>query len=311
MRSVCRQVTAGLLLVGAPAVLVLAVLAPAAGSQTSGSDAPSASSASVTVLRETFVDETRASPASKLQPAASSRTLETTIAFPDGLRRRLPLVLLAHGSAGNPNKFTQLIDTWARAGYVVVAPLFPRSSDVGGNLVGDYVEQPADLTFVLDEVLRANRRTGSDLRGRVDPDRIGLAGLSLGGFTTYGAVFNSCCRDDRIDAAILMSAVLGPFPNGVYDFRSVPTLLLHGDADPLYPQSTSAYPQLAAPKWFVTIQGGTHAFPFEDDPEASDELVETVTTAFWDRYLKGERAAAKRIVNAIDASGLATLQREL
>jgi len=35
--------------------------------------------------------------------------------------------------------------TWARAGYVVVAPLFPRSSDTGGNLVGDYVEQPADL----------------------------------------------------------------------------------------------------------------------------------------------------------------------
>ena len=60
-----------------------------------------------------------------------------------------------------PYKFNQLMETWARAGYVVVAPLFTRSSDVGGNLVGDYVEQPADLTFVLDRVLEANRRRRS------------------------------------------------------------------------------------------------------------------------------------------------------
>jgi predicted dienelactone hydrolase len=264
----------------------------------------------VTVFEKAFVDESRPSPASNTQPAAPERTLVTTIAYPTGTRRPLPLVLLAHGANGNPNKFTQLIDTWARAGYVVVAPLFPRSSDTGGNLVGDYVEQPADLSFVLDHVVRMNRGKTSPLRGRIDPDHIGLAGLSLGGFTTYGTVFNSCCRDGRVDAAILMSAVFGPFPSGTYDFRSVPTLLLHGDADGLYPHSVNAYPQLAAPKWFVTIQGGTHAFPFEDTPEASDELVKTVTVAFWDRSLKGERRAAQEIVDAVDTSGLATLQRE-
>jgi predicted dienelactone hydrolase len=265
----------------------------------------------VTVVHETFVDESRPSPASQLQPEAPSRTLETTIAFPTRAKGPLPLVLLAHGSNGNPSKFTQLIDTWVRAGYVVAAPLFPRSSDTGGNLVGDYVEQPADVSFVLDRVLRLNRTRRSELDGRIDPKRIGLAGLSLGGFTTYGTVFHSCCRDDRIDAAILMSAVLGSFPNGTYDFRSVPTLLVHGDADGLYPQSVNAYPQLAAPKWFVTLHGGTHAFPFEDTPEASDELVRAVTTAFWDRYLKDERRAQRAIVDAVDASaGLATLQRE-
>jgi predicted dienelactone hydrolase len=266
--------------------------------------------APVTVFEKTFVDESRPSPASETQPAAPERTLVTTIAYPAAARRPLPLVLLAHGADGNPHKFTQLIDTWARAGYVVVAPRFPRSSDAGGNLVVDYVEQPADLRFVLDRVLRMNRGKSSALRGRIDPHRIGLAGLSLGGFTTYGTVFSSCCRDDRIDAAILMSAILGSFPNGTYEFRSVPTLLLHGDADGLYPQSVNAYPQLAAPKWFVTIHGGTHAFPFEDMPEASDELVKTVTVAFWDRYLKGERRGSGRIVDAVDASGLATLQRE-
>jgi predicted dienelactone hydrolase len=269
----------------------------------------------VTVVHETFVDESRPSPPSRLQPEAPSRTLETTIAYPTPVkgeagRRPLPLVLLAHGADGNPDKFTQLIDAWARAGYVVVAPLFPRSSDTGGNLVGDYVEQPADVSFVLDRVLALNDQKRSELRGRIDPKRIGMAGLSLGGLTTYGTVFHPCCRDDRIDAALLMSAVLGTFPDGEYDFRSIPTMLVHGDADGLYSQSIGAYPQLAAPKWFVTLHGGTHAFPFEDTPEASDELVRTITTAFWDRSLKGERKATRTIEDAVEASGLATLQRE-
>jgi dienelactone hydrolase len=224
----------------------------------------------------------------------------------------LPLVLLAHGANGNPYKFNQLMETWARAGYVVVAPLFPRSSDTGGNLVGDYVEQPADLSFVLDRVLAANRARRSPLRHRIDPRHIGLAGLSLGGFTTYGTVFHSCCRDDRIDAAILMSAILGPFPGGEYQVRAVPTLLVHGDADGLYPQSVDAYPRLAPPKWFVTLHGGLHATPFEDDRAPSDDLVRAATTAFWDRYLKGRQHAAQRIVDAVDGSaGAATLQREL
>ena len=265
----------------------------------------------VTVLHQTYVDRSRPSPASDLQPAAPDRTLETTIAFPTNAKRPLPLIALAHGANGNPVRFSYLIDAWARAGYVVVAPLFPRSSDVGGNLVGDYVQQPADVSFVLDRVLEANRTKGSPLHHRIDPHHIGLAGLSLGGFTTYGTVWNSCCRDDRIDAALLMSAVFGPFPNGTYDLRSVPALLVHGDADGLYPHSVKTYPQLAPPKWFVTLHGEGHAPPFNDEPAPSDELVRTITTAFWDRYLKGERAGAERILAAVDASnGAASIQHD-
>jgi len=288
----------------AAAGLVVAVT-PVAVAAAAADDRP------VTVLHETYVDRSRPSPASDLQAAAPDRALETTITFPSNAKGRLPLVLLAHGSNGNPYKFNQLFETWARAGYVVVAPLFPRSSDTGGNLVADYVEQPADVSFVLDRVLAANRKRGSPLYGRIDPKHIGLAGLSLGGLTTYGTIFNSCCRDNRIDATILMSGVLGPFPNGVYEFRSVPALLVHGDADGLYPQSTAAYPQLAPPKWFVTLHGGQHATPFEDDRSPSDDLVRTVTTAFWDRYLKGDRGGPRRIVAAVDASnGAASIQHD-
>jgi len=264
---------------------------------------PSVSSATpndprVTVLQQTYVDGSRPSPASDTQPAAPDRTLVTTIAYPSAARGRLPLVVLAHGSNGNPDKFTELIQTWARAGYVVAAPLFPRSSDTGGNLVGDYVQQPRDVSFVLDHVLAADRSRTSPLHGRIDPRHIGLAGLSLGGFTTYGTIWNSCCRDRRFDAALLMSAILGPFPNGSYDFRSVPALLVHGDADGYYPQSPKAYPQLARPKWFVTLHGGQHATPFENTPDPNHAFVRTITTEFWNRYLKGDTAAEQQIVAA-------------
>jgi dienelactone hydrolase len=281
------------------------------GSGSSAVGAGTADTTGLTTLTETFVDDTRAAPASATQPEAPSRTLVTTITFPKGAKRPLPLVVLAHGADGNTNKFDELIARWARAGYVVAAPLFPRSSDVGGNHIPDVAQQPADVSFVIDEVLRLDKAKRSPLHGRVDPKHIGLGGMSLGGWTSYGAVFHPCCRDDRIDALILMAAVRGGFDGGEYEFRSLPTLLVHGDADPLYPQSVGAYPDLQAPKWFATLHGGTHAWPFEDAPDPYTEVVGATTTAFWDRYLEGERSAAAALEDAVAASGgLATLQRD-
>jgi predicted dienelactone hydrolase len=265
----------------------------------------------LTTITETFVDDTRTSPASATQPEVPSRTLVTTIMFPKASKKPLPLLVLAHGANGNTNKFDELIARWAKAGYVVAAPLFPRSSDVGGNYIQDVAQQPADVSLVIDEVLRLNRAKKSPLRGRVDAKRIGLGGMSLGGWTSYGAVFHPCCRDTRIDALVLMAAVRAGFAGGDYEFRSVPTLLLHGDADGLYPQSTGAYPEMVAPKWFVTLAGGTHASPFEDTPDPYTEVVGATTVAFWDRYLKGDRRAAAALEAAVAASGgLASLQRD-
>ena len=296
-------------------VRVLAVATAGAALIVSSGPSPAgagtADTTGLTTLTTTFVDTTRASPASATQPAVPSRTLVTTITFPKSAKKPLPLLVLAHGADGNTNKFDELMARWAHAGYVVAAPLFPRSSDVGGNYIQDVAQQPADVSYVIDEVLRLNRAKKSPLHDRIDRKRIGLGGMSLGGWTSYGAVFHACCRDDRIDALVLMAAVRAGFDGGEYEFRTIPTLLVHGDADGLYPHSTAAYPDLVAPKWFVTLHGGTHASPFEDSPDPYTEVVGATTTAFWDRYLKGERPAALALEDAVAASGgLATLQRD-
>jgi predicted dienelactone hydrolase len=264
---------------------------------------------------KTFVDRSRPAVATAATPAADERVLETTIAYPAAADAPAPLVVLAHGYNANPGKFLELIGAWAEAGYVVAAPQFPLTNDVTNRdgPADDVFNQPADVSYVIDRMLALDERRGP-LRGRIDAKHIGLAGLSLGGWTTYGVVFDTCCRDERIDAAIAMSALRGEFPGGTYELESVPVMLMHAAADPLYSTSAATYPLLAAPKWFVTLHGGTvlrHAAPFEDSPDPADDLVRRATTSFWDRYLRGRVRAERTLLEAAQpADGSATLQHE-
>jgi len=257
---------------------------------------------------ETFVDSSRPTQ----EPTASpDRTLVTTIRVPDR-EDPAPLVVLAHGFNGHPRKFEKLTTAWAQAGYVVAAPRFPLTSDdVAEAVLGDVEEQPADVSFVIDEMLRLNDEDGSVVDGRIDPDHVGVAGLSLGGITTLGVTYHSCCRDDRIDAAIAMASVQYPF-TGAYELAGVPLLLFHGDADPVvaHESSVDTFAVAAPPKFFVTIVGGGHFEPFEDIEDPADELVQTVSTDFWDLYLAEQPSALDRLLADADAPGLTAVQYE-
>jgi len=105
-----------------------------------------------------------------------------------GRQGPFPLIVFAHGFAGHPDKFTKLFAAWAAGGYVVAAPAFPLTNDHVTIDGGDAVNQPADVSFVLDEVLALGKRRGSRLFHAVKRSRIGAAGLSLGGVTTYSVV---------------------------------------------------------------------------------------------------------------------------
>src|SRR5215211_2295914 len=82
----------------------------------------------VAELTETFVDESRPTESPSGQGNAPTRTLVTVIRYPqsDG---PFPLIVLAHGQTGHPNKFKQLTTAWASAGFVVAGPLFPLTSN--------------------------------------------------------------------------------------------------------------------------------------------------------------------------------------
>ena len=263
----------------------------------------------VQTLTETFVDESRPVEDPLDDRNAPERTLVTDVYVPDG-EGPFPLVVHAHGFDGNPGKHTELLTHWAEAGYVVAAPAFPLTNDLTTaetgtrGIVDDYVNQPADVAFVIDETLRLSNGDHPVLGGRVDPERIGVSGLSLGGATLYGLVFHDCCRDGRIDAVILMSARPLHYDDGDYELGGVPTLLLHSTDDTFvrYREAEDAYGALDPPKFLVTLEGDEHFEPYEDVASPFDQVVRDVTLPFWDAYLVGDDAAVDRLVEAADAS---------
>jgi predicted dienelactone hydrolase len=189
----------------------------------------------------TFVDHSRPTAANNGAPGKDSRTLRTIVYFPAS-DRRFPLIVFAHGLTGVGPIYNVILRAWAEAGYVVAAPDFPLSSGgtPGGAIAGDYINQPADESFLIDQLLLANDDPASPLYGRIDPDRIGASGQSLGGMTTFGLAFNTCCGDTRIDAAVPMAGQLLPFPGGEYDpLIGPPLLIIHGDADDSVPYSSA------------------------------------------------------------------------
>jgi dienelactone hydrolase len=257
-------------------------------------------------LTDTFVDTSRTTESANGQGNAPTRTLVTVIHYPqsDG---PFPLIVLAHGQTGHPNKFSQLTTAWASAGFVVAAPVFPLTNNqITFETDGDYANQPADVSFVINQMLaRSSEKTGP-LTRRVDKKHIGVAGLSLGGATVYGIAFNRCCRDQRIDAALVMAGILLPY-DGAYEFPSVPLLIINGNGDS---RGRDPYGMASPPKYLMTLERPTHSPPFEDTPDPADELVVTVTVDYWHAYLYEQRAALAALSTNAMVPGVATLEQQ-
>jgi predicted dienelactone hydrolase len=107
-------------------------------------------------------------------------------AFPDG-ERKYPLILLSHGIGGSAFSLAWLAEALAREGYIVAA--VNHHGNTGAEpkyLVQGFIlwwERAQDIKVLLDRLLE-----DESLRDRIDRERIGVAGFSLGGYTALSAV---------------------------------------------------------------------------------------------------------------------------
>ncbi|MEY2958579.1 MAG: hypothetical protein RLZZ01_1147 [Actinomycetota bacterium] len=286
--------------------LLLVVLAGCSSTSTgTGSDATTHVATPVAELvrpydtaRETrtYVDDSRATRANGSAPALPTRTLVTTIVHPTSdAGAPFPLVVFAHGFGGNEDLLIPLATSWARAGFFVAIPRFPltTTSAPGGVNGSDIVEQPADVGFVIDSVIAESEDANSPLHDLVDPDSLALAGHSNGAITTLGTIANSCCRDRRIDAAIVFAGTTSPFGGGTYDLRDIPPVLfVHGTDDALidFDMGARAFNDAASPKGMLRIENGSHVSILV--PTAPEFVaVERTTTDFLDATLRADAAA--------------------
>ncbi len=227
-----------------------------------------------------------------------------------------PLVVFAHGLGASPQGYQQLLSDWAAAGYVVAAPLFPLSSGdtPGGPDGGDIGNQPADMSFVIDQVLKASAASSGPLSGLVDANEIGAAGHSNGAITTLGLIGNSCCRDTRIKAAVVMAGTTEGLGRGRYQLADAPPLLivqdLHDGLVP-YPDAVAVYNQARGPKALLALDwdsrpdptGATAHMAASGVVGTTADAVVRSTTAFFNAFLKHEHGA----LQAVSADGRSSL----
>ncbi len=289
-----------------------------AGAQPGVKGAAPETAAGVSRLDVTLVDPSRRTVGDDIDGRYPCRILPTEIRYPTRTTAPVPMIVVAHGLDGSPTSLGPLLDAWSAAGYVVVAPTFPvtEKDDDGTTVPQVFVDQAKDLRFVIDQIEdRGSPGIPVAVRSEIDLAHIGVAGMSLGGQAVYGILVNTCCEDRRVSAGIAMAAVFRQIRGHTYQQHPIPLMLIQGDADRGFHNSLRAYPQLAPPKWFVTLHGERHAPPFEIPLGPAAPLVRTVTTDFWDLYLKQDPAAGDRIVAAVDASTAAgvsaALEREL
>jgi len=214
--------------------------------------------------------------------------------------------------AGDQSIF--LTEALARAGYVVAAIDHADASRSSGRREPPSFANPAswddakfrdranDLRFLLDHLLDRARDSRDPLGARIDPDRVGAVGHSLGGYTLLGVGgARASWRDDRVRALALLSPYVAPFAGRKSLGVRAPVMLQGGTLDVfITPSLPHIYRQLSAPKYFATLRGENHfgwtnlaclgRTTVDCARSGNPREIVALTSAFFDRHLRAKRA---------------------
>jgi dienelactone hydrolase len=258
-----------------------------------------------------------------------------------------PFIIFSHGLGGSRESYEYLGQFWAAQGYVTVHLQHPGSDEsvwqdagLGQRMTAmrQAAAQPRhalnrvqDVSFAIDELTRLNA-TNSMWRGKLDMNRIGVAGHSFGAHTTLtiaGAVYagwsETTLADPRVKAAIPMSA---PVPanqarlEAAFAGVKIPCLHMTGTKDDS-PIGDMKATERRLPfdhcrnsdQYLITFTDGDHAIfggrerPLGRRNDAEfQRLICQSSLAFWDAYLRDDAEAkkwlTKKFENALSKTGV-------
>ena len=179
-----------------------------------------------------WVDRSRRTPKNGDYPGSAERQFRVSLWFPKEALGEHPLVVFSHGLMSSRKGCTHMAEHLASYGYVVVSADHPLSNAQapGGATYLDVVNQPSDVSFLIDHVM-GNEASARSFKGSIDPERIGVFGISLGGATATLTAFHPEWRDSRVAAAISIAGPGDVFGSRFFEHASVPFLMIAGTSD--------------------------------------------------------------------------------
>ena len=141
-----------------------------------------------------------------------------------------PLIIFLHG-AGETNVELDVLqqrDLWSYVGGKIAAEDFPFI--VVSPVTPKHGWDPQRVKLFVEQILQ-----DSFMRCRINPNRVYLTGVSMGGFGT----FHTACAYPEMFTAIAPICGGGD-PEQAEKLKNVPTWAFHGDADDIVPYDCSA-----------------------------------------------------------------------
>jgi predicted dienelactone hydrolase len=250
--------------------ILLAIIAVVIGGTAGAGAAPSRYAVGVTAITFTKSSVTTGEPRPLITtiwyPAAAGTGTPEALGLRDAdvYAKRFPLIVFSHGNCGRPAEASYLTMALASRGFVVAAPAHLGNTkdrpDCGANFVDSFQNRVPDVMFVVDSMLAETASTSSRFTDRLQPDAIGISGLSFGGYTTLVAAQ----RDSRLRAALSM------VPGGVSAIDAnditIPTMVLGAERDRVvgFPDSEAAYKRIAGPRFLVELLASDHLSVTDD-----------------------------------------------
>ncbi len=184
-------------------------------------------------------------------PRGGERALSVKVTYPTA-KGNYPIIVFSHGMYGSEDGNTPLVETWAKAGYVVFQPTHAdslryataevRRAALQGSLnnAQNWRERPGEISLVLDKLDWFEQQVPA-LKGKLNKKVIGMAGHSFGAWTTQmvagmtlgrgGMTINLGDKRPKAFIAFSPSGLGGGITESSFQTMRSPFLYITGDND--------------------------------------------------------------------------------